>query len=150
VMPDVSSNLKVKVECPCGCGAFGMPTKKRGHPRGCKCRPCVAGRNSRQGKAAHRKIARDMGAAGPGRGATSHEESFVHSWRVEIKSGQQAFNVVTRFVNSRNQSEASRAIGDHRPFAAIYTTRRKGDPTVVSIDFDTWKAITLLMEELVA
>ena len=148
-MSDVSPNLKVKVDCPCGCGAYGMPTKRRGHPRTCKCKACVAGRNSRQGKAGHRKIARMIGAATPGRGATSHEESMTGPWRVEIKTGAQAGPVVTRYRLSREQSEASKSLGDHRPFVAIFDTRRKGDPVLAVVELEVLHNMTLVVQEVV-
>lgn len=147
---DVESLLKVKVQCPCGCGQFGMPTKKLGHPRGCKCRPCLNGRSSRKGKAVHRRIARELGAATPGYGVSSHEESWTHAFRLEVKSGAQASPVVTKFKNSREQSEASRAIGDNRPFAAVHTTAKKGDPIVVSVELEVFKAMTLIVQEVVS
>lgn len=149
-MTDVTPNMKERVDCPCGCGAYGMPTKKRGHPRTCKCRACVAGRNSRQGKAGHRKIARQLGAATPGRGSSSHEESWVSPWRVEVKTGAQAGPVVTRWRLSRDQSDASKSLGDHRPFVAIFDTRRKGDPVLAVVELEVLQAMTLIVEEVVS
>lgn len=142
----------LKEQCPCGfpsCTQFGKPMLS-GHVRGCPCARCRAGRNSRQGKAAHRKVARQIGAATQGRGSSSHEESWVFDWRVEVKTGQQAFAPVSRFKDARNQSEASRAYGDSKPFAAIFDTRRKGDPTIVAMDLETFKAWRLqgLIDEL--
>lgn len=130
-----------KTQCPCGfgtCTQFGKPMKS-GHVRGCPCARCRAGRNSRQGKAAHRKVARQLGAATAGRGSSSHEESWVFDWRVEVKTGQQAFVPVTRFLDALAQSEVSRAYGDSKPFAAIFDSRRKGDPTVVVMDLETFQ-----------
>lgn len=150
---DVTPNFKApKVTCPCAknCGAVGIPTKGTGHPRQCTCPKCLAGRNSRQGKAAHRRIARELGAATSGRGSSSHEESWVHAFRLEAKTGAQAGPVITRYKASRAQSEVSRAIGDNRPFAAIYDSRRKGDPVVAVVDLETFKAMTLIAIEVTA
>lgn len=138
----VEPRLKERVQCPCGCGVYGVPTKRRGHPRGCTCKPCVAGRNSRAGKAGHRKIARMLGAATPGRGSSSHEESWVSPWRVEVKTGAQAGPVVTRWRLSRDQSDASKSIGDHRPFVAIFDTRQKGDPVLAVVELEVLQAMT--------
>jgi hypothetical protein len=130
-----------KAQCPCGfpsCTQFGMPMKS-GHVRGCPCTKCRSGRNSRQGKAAHRKVARQLGAATQGRGSSSHEESWVFDWRVEVKSGQQAFDTVTKFKAMRQQSDATVSIGGNKPFAGIFVTRRAGDPTVVAMDLETFQ-----------
>ena len=138
-----------KMDCPCGhpkCEQFGKPMKGTGHIRGCCCSRCVVGRNSRQGKAAHRKVARELGAATQGRGTSSHEESWVYDWRVEVKSGQQAFATVSKFKEMQRQSDATVAIGGNKPFMGMFVTRRKGDPTVVAMDLETfkrWKAALL-------
>lgn len=150
-MPDVTPNFKAeKIDCPCGCGAHGVPKGKRSHPRQCTCRPCVAGRNSRQGKAGHRKVARLLGAATAGRGSSSHEESWVHPWRVELKTGAQAGPVVTRWRLSRDQSEAAKSTGDHRPFVAIFDTRRKGDPVLAVVELEVLQNMTLIVQEVVS
>lgn len=156
-MPDVTprevvSLLKPEPEpCPCGCGKVGRPTKKTGHPRTCVCRnKCLPGRNSRQGKAAHRKIARALGAATPGRGSSSHEESWVHPWRVEVKTGAQAGPVVTRWRLSKEQSDQSKSMGDHRPFVAIFDTRSKGDPVLAVVELEVLQAMTLIVQEVVS
>lgn len=122
-----------KTQCPCNfpsCTQFGKPLKS-GHVKFCPCPQCRAGRNSRSGKARHRKIARQLGAVGDGRGATSHEESFTLAWgRVEIKTGAQAGPVWTRFQNAREQSEGQRPFGDGRPFVFIAWTGKKGEPAL--------------------
>lgn len=140
----MSHNLKPLQDCPCGveaCEAYGMLRVKTGHVRGCKCPRCLAGRNSKKGKALHRQVARQLGAATPGRGSSSHEESWVHAWRVEVKTGAQAGPVTTRWRASRDQSEASRAFGDSRPFVAIFTTGAKGDPTLAVLELETLQRI---------
>jgi hypothetical protein len=152
-MTDVTQSLKDKQPCPCDkdtCTVYGVLLARSGHVRGCGCRKCIAGRNSRQGKAAHRRIARELGAATPGRGASSHEESWVHAWRLEVKTGAQAGPVVTRFNAAKAQSEQSRAYGDHKPFAAIFDPRRKGEPTVVCMELEMFKAMTLIAQEVTA
>lgn len=41
--PEVQSFLKDTIDCPCGCGAHGVPTRKTGHPKSCveSCRTCA-------------------------------------------------------------------------------------------------------------
>lgn len=135
----------LKVQCPCGteaCTQFGKPRGKRGHVNGCKCPPCLGGRNSRNGKARHRKIARQLGAVGSGRGATSHEESWTLSWaRLEVKTGFQAQPVLTRFVGARNQSEEQRPYGDARPFVAVFWTGKHGEPALAVLTVEDLQAL---------
>lgn len=134
----------VKEQCPCGfpsCTQFGKPLKS-GHVKFCPCPKCRAGRNSRSGKARHRKLARELGAVGVGRGATSHEESFMLPWgRVEIKTGAQAGPVWTRFHNARSQSETSRPYGDARPFVGIFWTGKKGEPALAVVTVGELQAL---------
>jgi len=64
---------------------------------------------------------RQLGIAGPSMGA-DHEENWRHACRIEVKSGaRDAGPVQTRYLACEHQSEASRPIGDNRPFMAIFT-----------------------------
>ena len=129
-----------KADCPCGCGRFGKPLKtRRGHIRGCTCKPCLAGRNSKAGKAQHRRIARKLSAMQPGATATSEEERWNTPFRYEVKSGAQAGPIITRFLSAKQQSMGHKAIGDPRPFAFIAS--HKGVDLVV-VDLETWQNAT--------
>lgn len=140
-MTEVESRLKDKSPCPCGvdtCTQYGLILKKSGHVRGCACAKCRAGRNSRQGKARHRKVARQIGASSGGGFASSTEEHWRDWARWEVKSGAQVDPVITRFEKARAQSELDRALGDSRPFvfAAVPSSSRR--PSVVCISLEDW------------
>jgi hypothetical protein len=61
-----------------------------------------------------------------------------------VKTGQQAFGTVTLFKAMRQQSDATVAIGGNKPFAGMFVTRRKGDPTVVAMDLETFQRMRAL------
>jgi len=118
---DVVVPLDRKVDCPCGCGLFGVARYGRlKHCRGCTCRSC-SGRRVRslghksQGKAAHK-----LGLVPSGRKARSNEEDEAGALRYENKTGRVARPVITAFRNVRAQSEATRPFGDVRPFLATF------------------------------
>jgi hypothetical protein len=113
-----------KAFCPCGCGLFGTPTKN-GHIRLCKgppdapCYMCRGRRNRTQGKKKQRVARKALGIPGLSLGV-DEEELWRGAVRVEVKSGKADTGPVdTRYRKSRAQSDASRAYGDNRPFAAI-------------------------------
>ena len=54
-----------------------------------------------------------------GNAGTRHEEHWGGMFRVEVKAGSQVGPIATRFDAARSQSEASKALGDVRPFAMI-------------------------------
>lgn len=129
-----------KADCPCGCGRYGKPVKsRRGHIRGCTCKPCLAGRNSQSGKRTHRRLARQLAAMQPGATATSEEERWNTTYRYEVKSGAQVGPVVTKYRNAKQQSMTHKAFGDPRPFAFIAS--HDGLDLVV-VELDVWKAET--------
>lgn len=127
-----------KVDCPDGCGKFGRPTKRAGHVRGCPCRSCLNGRNSKGGKARHRKFASKAGLITTPF-ATSQEEAWRDPLRWEVKSGAQVEAIITRFEAARAQSEASRPIGDSRPFAMGAVPREGARPSVVILAVEDWR-----------
>lgn len=113
-----------KVDCPCGCGLFGRPTRN-GHVRGCKgppgapCRTCIGRRSRALGKRKQREARKALGIPGLSLGA-DEEELWRGAVRVEVKAGfQDTMPIDTRYRKTRAQSDASRAIGDNRPFASI-------------------------------
>lgn len=132
----------MKDNCACGCGLFGRPiANKANHVRECRCKPCLAGKNSRRGKANHRKIARDLGIAPKGF-ATSSEEAWTLPWaRLEVKTGSQAKPSLTMYRNNRDQSEVSRPFGDGRPFASVTWTGLPGDPALITFTLDDHKRL---------
>lgn len=139
-MTDVEPRFNEKVECPCDvdtCTVFGKP-RRNGHVRGCVCLSCANGRNSRQGKARHRKFARDTGLR-TAKNATSAEEAWRDPFRWEIKTGKQVDPILTRFELAKAQSEQDRPVGDVRPFAmgAVPSSSRR--PAVVIVDAKDWQ-----------
>lgn len=74
----------------------------------------------------------------------------MHPWRVELKTGAQAGPVVTRWRLSRDQSDAAKSMGDHRPFVAIFDTRRKGDPVLAVVELEVLQNMTLIVQEVVS
>ncbi len=136
-----------KVDCPDGCGQFGRPVKKRsGHVRGCPCISCRNGRNSSQGKARHRRFAKNAGIRQGWKGS-SDEEAWRDHFRWEIKSGKQVDPVVTRYELARAQSELTRPIGDPRPFAFGVEPTEQGRPSLVLIDVEVWNGLIVPLLE---
>jgi hypothetical protein len=113
-----------KVDCPDGCGKFGRPTRN-GHVQGCRgpegqpCWSCIGRRNRSQGKKKQRQARKALGIPGLSLGV-DEEELWRGAVRVEVKSGKADTGPIDkRYRKSRAQSDASRAYGDNRPFAAI-------------------------------
>lgn len=73
-------------------------------------------RNRAKGDAKARKVRPLLGLAGPN---TRHEELLRGPVLTESKAGAQVGPVWTRYQSARAQAEASRAIGDHRPFVFL-------------------------------
>lgn len=125
-MHDVTPRFKAEpIECPCSCGAVGQPRVKAWSNgdrcnRNCKgCRHCRGLRSRSGGKRSQAKGSTLLGmprsTLKPG-----HEELAGGTVRWEHKSGKQASPVITKFRASEAQSEALKAVGDHRPFVATF------------------------------
>ena len=56
---------------------------------------------------------------GDSKARTRHEEHWGGMFRVEVKAGAQINAIWTRFRDARLQSNASKSLGDIRPFAMI-------------------------------
>jgi hypothetical protein len=79
--------------------------------------PVARGRRNRaKGDAKARHARRVLGIVGAN---SRHEEHWGGAFRVEVKSGAQVSPVVTRYKSARAQSDASRAVGDVRPFVLV-------------------------------
>lgn len=121
---DVWTNHKPPaIDCPCGCGASGQPTKN-GHPKGCAntCVMCRNRRNKRKGSRKQVAARKALGVPNTGSLAPGNEEHFGGNVRTEVKAGARggANKVLTAYRNAEAQSEAARAFGDHRPFVAMF------------------------------
>lgn len=123
-MTDVQPMFKDQAECGCGCGAYGTLKRpwrdgSRCVARRCSCRRCIGRQAGAKGRRKQSKAATALGiprsSIHPG-----HEEHFGGALRVEIKSGKRDTGPgFTAYLRCEAQSEIHRAIGDHRPFAAV-------------------------------
>lgn len=105
------------IACPCGCGAYGIPTKN-GHPKRCPdaCPSCRGRRNRARGKRAERDMRKRVGATvATNMHAAIGEEAWGGPIRWEAKAGKQVDPIATRFLLAERQSEQNRRIGDTRP-----------------------------------
>lgn len=130
-----------KQPCPCDypkCDKTGSPTKKVGHVRGCPCPRCGGSRNRRNGLNEQRAFAKAAGIVRASfRGANGNEEAWGDPLRWEHKAGAQVRPVVTAYRRARRQSEASRAVGDTRPFALGVSV---DDERLVVLTAEDWGA----------
>ena len=103
-------------------------TCRRGEPsctRTAPCRSCLGKRNRRKGmtkQRAARKVLESTFGAVAARfvGQLGNEEAWSGlPVRVEVKSGAQVGPIATRYVAAAEQSDASKAIGDTRPFVMV-------------------------------
>lgn len=90
--------------------------------RSCDCAKCRGTRNQSKGTKAQRRARKLAGIAAERFSTKTHNEE---SWRSsgvrwESKAGAQANPVATRYLAARAQSDAAKAIGDTRTFAAIF------------------------------
>lgn len=122
-MTDVVNRLKPMFTCICGCGAEGTKVRKNGHlvrcdPSGCV--SCRNGRNRRTGQAKQRQARKALRVpASKHAGRLGNEENWLGELRVEVKSGAQCKPAATRFLKDEGQSDASRPVGDVRPFVNV-------------------------------
>ena len=139
----------VKQDCPCGCDRFGTPKGRVGHVRGCLCRQCQGARNRRKGLAAQRVARRQLGVPDAKvRAALSDEEAWRGPFRCEVKSGKIVQSLTARFLAAEAQAEASRAVGDPRPFLFVAMPPDMGHDGIVAVRLSTWRDhVVPLLEE---
>jgi len=73
-------------------------------------------RNRAKGDAKARRARKRLGISGAN---TRHEELWGGALRLEVKSGAQVAPIATRFRAAEQQSNASRSLGDVRPFVFV-------------------------------
>ncbi len=119
---DVTPNLKPFGICPCGLDSCGLEGKLKkafsdgvSHVVGCPCRRCMGRRSKSTGGKAQRTAVKRMGMA-YSTIATGHEENLTGFVRLEAKSGGIVRPLKTAFDKAKAQSDASRPVGDNRPF----------------------------------
>lgn len=119
--------------------ADGFPRLRDATPRGvcphtgeqkrsCKCRSCIGRRNRRKGQRKQSKnlaaLEQITGTQAKWRGRRGNEETADHlPVRYENKAGREggANTIWTHYQRAETQSEASRAVGDVRPFVATFS-----------------------------
>lgn len=134
-MTDVESFQKIKADCGCGCGLFGTPKRPNRAGvqcvRGCGCHSCRGKNNRRKGDRKAAVARKALGAIGAN---SRHEEHWGGGLRIEAKAGAQVGPILTRYMAAKNQSEASRAIGDNRPFVMAAMPDKGPGLLVLEID----------------
>lgn len=123
--PEVSPNFKPPIgQCPCPdlrCNVEARPLTKKNkdgkyHNRGCTCASCRGRRNRKSGLAAQTRAAKALGVRAVNGIRPSNEEQFDGGVRIEVKSGAQVRPAFTAYLKAEEQSEATRSLGDARPF----------------------------------
>jgi hypothetical protein len=121
---DVEPNFKEQGQCGCissGCPREGVLNKHiyrdgTRHIRGCPCARCRGRKTRRGGNDGQRDTARRVGVTKVGSILASHEELYDGETRIEVKTGAQIRPLINAFDKHMAQSEASRPVGDSRPF----------------------------------
>lgn len=153
-MTEVVSFLKPDGYGTCGCGCGMEGRLKKPHRSndvrcvvGCSCRPCLGSRSKRGGGAKQRKGAKALGIPTSSL-RVGHEELSPGAVRWECKSGQQVSAMCTRYFAAEAQSEAARAIGDHRPFIFVAMPPGTSDGLAVIRLSNLPEAVAALAEQL--
>jgi hypothetical protein len=101
-------------------GTLGRPARDgKRRIKGCGDPVARGKRNRTKGDSKARIARKKLGLAATGNAGTRHEEHWGGLFRVEVKAGAQVGPIFTRFLAARAQSEASKSLGDIRPFAMI-------------------------------
>ena len=98
-------------------GTLGRPGRDgKRRIKGCGDPVARGKRNRAKGDAKARRARKRLGIAGAN---TRHEELWGGALRLEVKSGAQVAPIATRFWAAEQQSNASRSLGDVRPFVFV-------------------------------
>ena len=118
-------------ECP-KFGLLSRPSRDgKRRVRGCN-DPAARGKSNRtKGDAKARHARRKLGLSATGNAGSRHEEHWGGLFRVEVKAGAQVGPIETRFRSAKQQSDASKALGDIRPFAMIAMPEGNSDGIVL-------------------
>lgn len=141
---------------PCGCGRDSCSlygTLKKANRagiqcvRGCVCPSCRGKANKRKGQ---RKQAKAVTALGVPRSSIhpGHEEFLGGTVRLEVKAGAQIKPAVTAFLRCEAQSNAAKAIGDNRPFLAVFMPDGSSDGLYCGRLSQLAEAVAALAEQL--
>ncbi len=110
-------------------GRPGRDNKRR--VKGCGDPVARGKRNRTKGDSKARMARRKLGLSATGNAGSRHEEHWAGFFRVESKAGAQVGPIATRFYDAKHQSDASKALGDIRPFAMIAMPDGKSDGIVL-------------------
>ncbi len=103
-----------------GCPKFGLLLREsrdgKRRIKGCGDPVARGKRNRSKGDSKARRARKMLGIAGAN---TRHEELWGGALRVEMKAGAQIEPIATRFRAAYAQSQASRSVGDIRPFVLV-------------------------------
>jgi len=103
-----------------GCPKFGLLLREsrdgKRRIKGCGDPVARGKRNRAKGDSKARRARKMLGIAGAN---TRHEELWDGALRVEMKAGAQIEPIATRFRAAYAQSQASRSVGDIRPFVLV-------------------------------
>lgn len=106
-----------------GCPKFGLLLKPsrdgRRRIRGCNDPAARGKRNRAKGDSKARRARKKLGLTATGKAGSRHEEHWGGMFRAEIKAGAQVGPIATRFQAAKAQSDASKALGDVRPFVMV-------------------------------
>lgn len=106
-----------------GCPKFGALGREsrdgKRRIKGCGDPTARGKRNRTKGDNKARRARKKLGLSATGNAGSRHEEHWGGLFRVEVKAGAQVGAIWTRFRDARLQSNASKALGDIRPFAMI-------------------------------
>ena len=101
-------------------GTLGRPGRDgKRRIKGCNDPVARGKRNRTKGDSKARRARKKLGLSATGNAGTRHEEHWGGLFRVEVKAGAQVGPIATRFVAAHTQSNASKSLGDVRPFAMI-------------------------------
>lgn len=131
-----------------GCPKFGTLGREardgKRRIKGCG-DPVARGKRSRtKGDSKARRARKKLGLSATGNAGTRHEEHWGGLFRVEVKAGAQISPIATRFNQARLQSEASKSLGDIRPFAMIAMPDGSSDGIVLMTLSEFAELITLI------
>ncbi len=114
------SNLKPKLDCPCGCGTYGMPRRKAWgdglrHVRLCPCRRCAGSRHRGKANRRENRIAADLGGnREPLSGGLSGADVRAHMWSFEETSNEAVVRGFRRWWTSKTvRSKVARLNARH-------------------------------------
>lgn len=137
----------VKVDCPCGCGAFGTPRKKAWgdglrHVRGCPapgavCRRCVGSRQRAKAYRRERQLAMDLDAQRePMSGQLSGADVIGHLWSFEETASEAVVRGFRRWWTSKTvRTKTARLFGRHGEARALVLSW-DGRPQVVIAPYE--------------